>query len=386
MADATDFLDLFDQDPGTARATAAQLAAAMRQRRDLGTLTGLFGAMSGDKGMAGFGQEQSGEADRMQQALMGAAQHRAQQAIEQKRWDANAQHQRALEALMMGRLGVAQDAIDLKRRELTTKTDPLGNIVQAPRYSGVLPGATGNAKPAPAPKPAPAGPTPMSGVDAIVQSIIDGKRPPVLKGLGRAQAAVAAGLAQRGFDAATAESDWNATQKHIAIMNNGQQTRLRQTLDSMPHQIDNIETLYRQWQKVGPNSGFKLFNKAALSAAKQMGGEVGAIAANLEAQIHDVSAELANVYMGGNSPTDHALELASTNLSGDWDEATFNKALELLRRNVQIRRNSVLQSPVGGASPNNRYAPPTTAPIPEPTQKDTPRRRKWNPTTGKLED
>ena len=62
--------------------------------------------------------------------------------------------------------------------------------------------------------------------------------------------------------------------------------------------------------------------------------------------------------MGGNSPTDHALQLAGKNLSEDWDEKVLLDAVDRARKNVQIRRNSINNTGVAGASANNPYAPP----------------------------
>ena len=86
--------------------------------------------------------------------------------------------------------------------------------------------------------------------------------------------------------------------------------------------------------------------KAALMAAKQglAGPQAQSIATQLDAQIGDVASEIGNAYMGGNSPTDHALKLAEKNLRSDWSESTLKDAINLARTNLKIRRNSIDQA------------------------------------------
>lgn len=198
--------------------------------------------------------------------------------------------------------------------------------------------------------------------DAIADAIVAGRQSPLLDA--RSAGPVRASLAKRHpeFNLASAQSDWAATQKHISTLNGPQQTRLRQTIAGMPHQLDQIEGLYNEWQRLAPTSGFKLFNRGALALAKQKGGEIGAVAQALETQINDVAAELGAIYQNGNSPTDHALKMAQTNLQADWDGPTFKKLIGLARTNLQIRSNSLRNSMPAGVSEGNRYGPKNEAP------------------------
>jgi hypothetical protein len=194
---------------------------------------------------------------------------------------------------------------------------------------------------------------------AIADAIIAGDQPPTLQGLYRNGAAVRVALAKKGFNLAQAETDWKATQKHIATLNGAQQTRMAQAVDNAAHSLDVIEDLANQWD----GGKFPLLNKARLAAAKQgaLGAKAQQIATQLEAQISDVTSELGNVYMGGNSPTDHALSLAAKNLSADWTRDQLKSALGLARKNLQIRLNSMKNAGVAGASEGNPYAPKDNA-------------------------
>jgi hypothetical protein len=193
--------------------------------------------------------------------------------------------------------------------------------------------------------------------EAIAEAIIRGEQPPDLKGLYRMGPAVKASLAKKGYNLANAQLDWQATQKHITTLNSQQQTRMRQAIDNAAHSLDVIEQLADQWK----GGKFPILNRGRLAAAKAgaLGPQAQQIATALDAQIADVTAELANVYMGGNSPTDHAMQLAAHNLSADWAEPQLRKLIDQQRMNLQIRSNSMSNIGVQGASATNPYAPQT---------------------------
>ncbi len=223
--------------------------------------------------------------------------------------------------------------------------------------------------------------------DAIAEAIIRGDQPPELTGLYRLAGPVRAALAKKGYNQSTALTDWRATQRHVAALNSTQQTRMAQAIDNAAHSLDVIEDLANQWE----GGKFPILNKVQLSAAKNgaLGPKAQQIATKLEAQIADVTSELANVYMGGNSPTDHALGLAAKNLSADWTRDQLKAALNLSRKNLVIRQNSMRNVGVAGASAGNPYdqtpspasAGPTegaTKPIPGfPGTEQTYRGGKW---------
>jgi hypothetical protein len=193
--------------------------------------------------------------------------------------------------------------------------------------------------------------------NAIADGIIRGDLPPTTKGLYRNAAAVLTSLSKKGYNLQRAETDWNAVQKHIQTLNGSQQTRLNQAISTASDSLDKIDGLYSEWQKLAPTSGIKILNRASLATAKQLPGRAGAVAQALDAQIADLTSELGNVYMGGNSPTDHALGLAKQNLSSDWNDVTFREALKQARANLNIRRNSIINSGVVGATPGSIYVP-----------------------------
>lgn len=211
---------------------------------------------------------------------------------------------------------------------------------------------TGRAKPIP---PASTSNGDAGDAEAIAEAIANGDQPPVTTGLFRLAGPVRAALAKRGFNLAIASQDWAATQKHLATLNGAQQTRMAQAVDNAAHSLDVIDDLSAQW-----NAGkYPALNKVKLASAKQgaLGPDAQKLAVALDAQIADVTSELGNVYMGGNSPTDHALSLAAKNLSADWSAGTLAAMTKQARTNLQIRQNSMKNVGVAGASATNPYAP-----------------------------
>ena len=213
---------------------------------------------------------------------------------------------------------------------------------------------------------APAGSTP-DDAKLIAQGIIEGRQPPLTTGLYRNAAPVRAELERSKYDLATAQRDYTAVQRHLATLNGAQQERLRQAISFTSDSLDNIDSLYKEWQSTGLATKFKSLNKITLAAAKQLPGHPGEVATALEAQINDLTSELGTVYKGGNASTDESLRLAAENLKGSWNEETFKRNVEQIRKNLQIRRNSVMTSAPAGVSENSPYFPPSEKPAPSPT-------------------
>lgn len=178
----------------------------------------------------------------------------------------------------------------------------------------------------------------------IAAGIADGTLPPTLATQGNAKErfAIAATLKRTGVNLSSLISNWLGTQRAIASLNSNQQIRLVENIDKASDSLDKVDTLNQQLTQAMPRGQFKTFNRAALAVAKSGAwGQQAAQAANLlEGQIADLTAEIANVYMGGNSPTDHGLELASKNLNSSWDQTTLTSAINQARYNLNLAQNS----------------------------------------------
>lgn len=190
-----------------------------------------------------------------------------------------------------------------------------------------------------------------TNVSDAITGMREGTLPPILPGrASKDYTSLLAEAKRQGYDLATAAADWQATQKHFATLNGSQQTRIRQAADTAYHSLDTIDELAKKWDA----GKFPLLNKAQLGLAKQgaFGKDAQSIANQLDAQISDLTSELANVYMGGNSPTDHALGLAAKNLSADWSKDVLLDMTNLARTNLKYRQNAIKN--VGAITPSSQ--------------------------------
>ena len=202
-----------------------------------------------------------------------------------------------------------------------------------------------------------------SDTETIAQAIMNGNQPPVLTGLYSKSAGVKAALERKGYNLTKATQDWTATQKLLATLNGAQQTKLRESVNQVDESLGLTQKLADEWN----GSNFPALNKATLLAAKQgaLGQDAQSLATRLDAQISDITSELATVYKGGNSSTDESLKLAASQLSSSWSKKTFDDAIGLAKQNIQYRKNS-MNVPTAGISDSkyNSYTPPVTASAP----------------------
>jgi hypothetical protein len=195
----------------------------------------------------------------------------------------------------------------------------------------------------------------------IAGAIISGNQPPSMTGLYKYSGPVRAELAKQGYDLTKASQDWTATSRLLSTMNGPQQIRLRQATQQVADQVKNVRSLADAWNA----GGFKPLNSVTRKAAEQglLGPQAQSIVTKLNAAVADMTAELGTVYMGGNSPTDHAMELASKNLDTDWSDSTLQDNLDQIDKNLSIRLNSLNLS-TGGVptSQYNQMTPNVAAP------------------------
>lgn len=179
-------------------------------------------------------------------------------------------------------------------------------------------------------------------VQETAKAIRAGESSPVLSDYSfRDRTAIAAALHKAGFNQALAQQDYRAVQRHLTTMNGAQQTRLRQAVEFADESLPQLQAAYDRLAKLAPRSGFKVLNKGAMAAMKQMPGEAGSAAQQLDSLIADYTSELGTVYKGGNSSTDESLALAAKNISGDWNEKTFKDAIARIHQSIGLRRNSM---------------------------------------------
>ncbi len=199
----------------------------------------------------------------------------------------------------------------------------------------------------------------VTDADSIAQSVIDGKQPPDLKWLYSKAGPVKAILARKWYDLAWAVEDWNATQKYLSTLNWTAQTKLRQSVDQVAEQIPLIEKLNDDANSILNKSWITQFSQAQKKLAMNWYYWEDAKQAfnKLESQTAEVVSELAAVYQWGNSATEKSLQEAAKQLNTDRDAKTFQSNIDLIKKNITIRQNSLKNAWVAW-TPGN-YLPDT---------------------------
>jgi hypothetical protein len=179
--------------------------------------------------------------------------------------------------------------------------------------------------------------------------------------------ALNAELQKMGVDTAKLTREWTAAKSAIRNLNGASQLRLVEVINKASASLDKLDELNQQWADAAPRFGIKVLNHGTLRAAQNgaFGPEAASIAQRLEGQIADVTAELGQGIMGGNSPTDRALILASKNLSGDWSQKVLGDSIKQSRYNLNLAqqaRNELLEQ-LGVQGTQFNTPPPVAPPV-----------------------
>ena len=185
----------------------------------------------------------------------------------------------------------------------------------------------------------------QANAKTVAAGIIAGNTAPsILEGTrGTAQGmALMAEINRLGGNSDSILRNWTATKRAISSLDSPQQIRLAQTINKASASLDKVEELNKEWQDVGARFGIKAFNRASLTAAQNgvYGPKAASVAQRLDGQIADVTGEIGQAIMGGNSPTDHGFELAGRNLKSDWTADVLSDAIKQTRYNLNLAQNA----------------------------------------------
>ena len=190
-------------------------------------------------------------------------------------------------------------------------------------------------------------------MDAVAEEVVAGRQDPTTVGLYRYSAAFKTALAKRHFNLAKANQEWYAVKRFLSSANGPQQLRVRQNLGTLTESLPLVRQLVSEW-KAG---GLQVLNRGRLELAKQgvLGQAAQSLAVRLDQQLSDVTAELAGVLMGGNSPTDPAFKLAQASFSSNWSEKTLLDAVDQAEKNANFRKNAIENTGPAGIDPSMHY-------------------------------
>lgn len=221
-----------------------------------------------------------------------------------------------------------------------------------------------------------AGTTPQTDIESAVQGIMKGDIAPDGTQVSyRDRTRVSGELERKGINSVKLQSDWIAIKTATKSMNNPQQLRMRQALESVQQSIPQLRQLSEEFDRSNwrPVSSTQL--RLALTGTDPSKRD---LATRYIAQIRLMQDELAQGFMGGNSPTDRAFNLTVDILDPKYGGKQMSAALDQLETNLGIRMNAIRSTPpltAGGEfSPqysqfsgqaSSRQAPPQSSGTPQ---------------------
>jgi hypothetical protein len=201
-------------------------------------------------------------------------------------------------------------------------------------------------------------------VKAIGDAIISGEQPPDMTRLYGKSAAIKAYLATKGFDLTKASTDWTSTQALAKTLNNPQQVRLTQALNSVQQSIPELQKISQDFQRVGWTPANKTELTLALTGTDPTKRDV---ATKYITQINLMKDELAQSFQGGGVPRDGAFKLADDILNPAYGVSQLESGLKQLQTNLDIRKRAISSTAVNfiGGDNNQDQSEGNTPSIPK---------------------
>lgn len=202
----------------------------------------------------------------------------------------------------------------------------------------------------------------------MAKAIYEGRSPPLTGYILRTPQGIAissgiydyAAMQGKPYDA----TKWTQRNSFTTTMNGARQMRLSQSLDTLGQSIPLTKQLIDQWDA---NSALGPLNAARLKLAEQgaLGQQAQSIATQLDHQIAQINADQAVVFMGGNSPTDSAFQLAEKSLNPEgWSSQTLRDNLALVESNIAYRKYAQQNVAPAGFNEATGQPPPPEAYVP----------------------
>jgi hypothetical protein len=210
----------------------------------------------------------------------------------------------------------------------------------------------------------------VAEVSGVVDDIVSGKQPPTTQGLYRKGPLVREGLAEKHFDLAAAQLEWQRAQKQVQSLNGPQMMRFFGLAQSVDRTIDEVRSLSKEMSL----SGIQPLNKGELEILIQTAGNTkeGQLATRYVTAINTLREEFANLAQGGYAPTESVWALANKQINANYGVDQLGASLDEVQRLVRYRLQGLPGVSTVGPNVPNRYTPvsPAVAPATTSTPSD----------------
>ena len=179
-----------------------------------------------------------------------------------------------------------------------------------------------------------------------LQQVLDGMESgtvtPSIRAYSRTHRTILAAEAQRrGLNLQAMESEENAVDAWVRSSNSTSQVKLRQVIDSVLGTMGELRGLNKEFKRTGWTPANAAEIKLAVSGTNPAKRDIATKYTSLAAMLRS---EMGQIFMGGNSPTDRALQLAEEALNTNYGFEQMNATLDTLEDNIQYRLNSINNS------------------------------------------
>jgi hypothetical protein len=169
-------------------------------------------------------------------------------------------------------------------------------------------------------------------------------------------------IARRGYNTKTAIADEKALATHYQTLNSGQRADIQVAANTLEGALDDLETAQMKWQ----GSGKGPLSRAAIVAAKAIGGDSGQAAKDFEAAVANVQEALAVLRSGGSGSVNTALAQAEKDITtGSNIPAAIKRLRDAAKYRIRGVRSleAILPSQAGGDAEFD-YDPTTGSLVP----------------------
>jgi hypothetical protein len=161
-----------------------------------------------------------------------------------------------------------------------------------------------------------------------------------------------AGMQKQGINMAKLRTDWSATQQFYRTQNTRPFVMLRTQMDNANSLFDQYEALSDHLAQIVPD--YKVTGLNRLMQTLQSQGLGSTDAAQTIQKMYSIApglkSEMANVYMGGGVPTDHAMRLADNFVDPTLSHERRAAQIDIGRFEIGVRRNALSTAGIVGTS------------------------------------